>query len=335
MWDRRSLRFRDGRIEAPGGGSPDGSGRIILLIHGYNNDKEEAEQSYAALTLNLSDEYLRLGEKVWKFFWPSYVERLTGASIDQSISFSTRYSTAGTESNTALSVPTYALQVLKAREVGETLGRFLRQLQWTGGVPTEVVFIAHSLGCRVALEAINSILDGRNPATERWRVPCVCFMAAAVPTFMVEENARLWPAATTAQSTYILHSRKDRVLRVLFPPGQGAASLLRQLQRLRGDEPGSLTSAGDHSEGIIPEAVGRFGNPATTFLRRAETRLGHSQYWKHPSTAPGVLRALGKRKTVELRSSSHEQVEWTTPTHPDLPDWTNRLLNPEHHIASR
>jgi hypothetical protein len=317
MWFRRSLRYLDERIEEPGGGSPDGSRRIILLVHGYNNDKEQAEESYDALMRNLPDQHAHLADDVWWFFWPSYVERVTGTAVDYRVTVSG--SEVGTESNSALSVPTYAWQVLKARDVGRELGRYLRSLQREEGTPTEIVFVAHSLGCRVVLEALRELLVESTEEHERDRVPCVCLMAAAVPTFMVGEGARLEYAATVPQATYVLHSRADMVLRWAFRGGQGLATQLMALGF------GGENAGGDEGEGFYPEAVGRYGNPTAVWLRRAETGLGHSGYWTHPSTAPNVLRAMSGQRVADLRQlSTLEGMEWTLPAHPDLPDWNNR-----------
>lgn len=319
MWFRRSLRYHEGRIEEPGGASPDGQTRIILLVHGYNNDKEEAEGSYEALMQRLLEQHASPTGEVWWFFWPSYVERLTGTVVDASDRVQSHE--AGTESNSALSFPTYAWQVLKAREVGRELGRYLRDLHRREGVPTEVVFVAHSLGCRVVLEALHELLADSTLEAERDRVPCVCLMAAAVPTFMVEQEARLEGAAMLPQATYVLHSRSDLVLHWAFPGGQNLASRLIEL----GFGPPVNDATPEEGEGIYPEAVGRYGNPQPVWLRQAETGLGHSGYWTHPSTAPNVLRALEKRSTASLQpESTHESLAWTLPVHPDLPDWKNR-----------
>ena len=321
MWDTRSLRFRDGEIEAPGGGTPAGATRIVLLIHGYNNDKDEAEDSYRALTVNVS-RTPTVRDQIWKFFWPSYVDRLTSASVSHDTSLQSRYSTAGTESNSVLSMPTYALQVLKAPAVGRALGRYLRDLARSAAIPTEIVLVAHSLGCRVALEALRGMLEGSDIETERLRVPCVCLMAAAIPTFMVAEGARLGEAAMLPQASYILHSPADLVLRLAFPGGQGAASILRKLSGLGGDADAPDT---EDDEGWWPEAVGRHGNPTGLWLRRANTGLGHSEYWQHPSTAPSVLQALGAGGPEQLRSlPTLQQITWTLPEYPALPDWRTR-----------
>jgi hypothetical protein len=130
---------------------------------------------------------------------------------------------------------------------------------------------------------------------------------------MIEEGSRLAAAAMVPQSAYVLHSRSDVVLRFAFPPGQGAATAL--LGR----------GAAADSEGMFPEAVGRHGNPNTVWLRRGDTGLGHSGYWGHPFTAPSVLRALRGRVAPELRPlPTLQQVSWSLPPSPELPDWTNR-----------
>ena len=223
-WDRQSLRYRNGVIEAPGGGTPDGHSRIVLLVHGYNNDKEDADKAYAALLAHVTADVGAPAENIWKFYWPGYVERLTGTLTDQPTTVSRGRD--GSESNAVLSAPSYALQVLKAREVGAALGRYIGGLYRGDTVPTEIVLIAHSLGCRVVLEGLRELLRGRPPRAERHRVTAVCLMAAAVPTFMIEEGARLADAAMLPNMAYVLHSRADGVLRYAFPPGQSAASAI-------------------------------------------------------------------------------------------------------------
>lgn len=316
QWDRQSLRYRNGVVDAPGGGTPDGRSRIVLLVHGYNNDKADADESYAAVLANIAEDERASTENVWKFYWPGYVERLTGTLVDHPTDVSRGID--GSQSNALLSAPTYALQVLKAREVGAALGRYLRGIRRSDAVATEVVFVAHSLGCRVVLEALRELLQGRAPYLERHRVPGMCLMAAAVPTFMVQEGSRLANAALVPRAAYVLHSRADIVLRLAFPPGQGAATALLRI----------ASPAAADSEGLLPEAVGRHGNPGTTWLRRGDTGLGHSGYWTHPFTAPSVLRALRGSVAYELRTlPTLQQVAWTLPASPALPDWKNRIVN--------
>ena len=131
LWERQSLRFRNGAIEAPGGATPHGASRIVLLVHGYNNDKADADQSYAALLANVATDVGATAENIWRFYWPSYVERLTGRIVDDPTSVSSGRGAAGTESNALLSMPTYPVQVLKARDVGAALGRYLRGVHAT------------------------------------------------------------------------------------------------------------------------------------------------------------------------------------------------------------
>jgi hypothetical protein len=334
MWDRRSLRYRDGQIEAPAGGSPDGAARIVLLIHGYNNDKEQADQSYAALSLNLGDEHVRLNEQVWKFYWPSYVEPLTSQLADTPIGVLAHHRADGAHSNSALSGLSYPLQVLKARRVGLVLGRFLRNLQHRVGVPTEVVFVAHSLGCRVVLEALRYMVRAGSVDSERQRIPAICLMAAAVPSFMVEPDGRLEGAALLPRTSYVLHSESDWVLRFTFPGGQWLASRMRRFPQYRDADP--QEPDGDDNEGRLPEAVGRHGNPGTTWLRRGNTGLGHSDYWAHPATAPAVLRVLGQHAPRELRPFAGLQgVSWTLPSRPELPDWSLRSRQVERRLPER
>ena len=273
----------------------------MLLVHGYNNDKDEAEKSYRALMENSPDGRESLADQVWWFFWPSYVERLTGMLA----TMRRRRWFQRARHREQCGVVDADLRLAGAegpRGRGARWARTVRGLERREGVPTEVVFVAHSLGCRVVLEALRELLDGSSEENERDRVPCVCLMAAAVPTFMIDEGERLERAAALPQASYVLHSRSDAVLQWAFRGGQGAASLLVTLGFTGALED---TERAD-SEGVYPEAVGRNGRPRSVWLRRADTGLGHSGYWKHRSTAPTVLRAI--QRWQHLRVAAERRI---------------------------
>ena len=121
-----------------------------------------------------------------------------------------------------------------------------------------VHFVAHSLGCRVALETIEFLRQNGGPVVGK-----VCLMAAAVPLFKVQTGGELVEAMEHAGEVRILHSDDDAVLRDTFPPGQ--------------------TLAGGN-EGFFPTALGLHG-----FLSAASGRIvsvdvdnaGHGDYWGH------------------------------------------------------
>jgi pimeloyl-ACP methyl ester carboxylesterase len=289
----RSLWVTNGAIEPPitHRRSPLGRSRLVILIHGYNNDKQKAEKNYELLRAKLRHlvDAHRL-EAIWRFYWPGYVEGLLPAVRRHLTQRMRRTRVPTTEGNLLMTAPLYALQVLKAREVGAELGRYLLQLA-SSERPSELVLIGHSLGCRVALEAVQQFTGA--PAAQRGRVKGVCLMAAAVPTYMIESDRLLGAAARVPQRTWVLYSRKDLVLRWLFGPGQTAAR-----------------------EGFMPTAVGRHGTGVWTATD--ETMLGHGEYWGSSVTTPHLARAFGRATREEL--PNFDLVEWPSASSRDLPE---------------
>lgn len=265
MWASNALRYIDGEVSAPGRiDPPEAPGRMILLVHGYNNDKAQAEAGYHDVTRLLPDHDR---EAVWEFYWPGFIESLTGAPTDTPLSLTPQRDYRETESRYLISAVLYPVQVDKSKQVGLALGRFLDRLR-----PDAVIFIAHSLGCRITLEAIRFLVSAG--AIGRIALPGACLMAAAVPTYLVDAppatEGGLRTAAAAIGRSIVLHSTHDRVLGLGFPIGQTLAR-----------------------EGFLPEAVGLNGGPDTPWAARGDTGLGHSGYWKHESTAAAALRAIG------------------------------------------
>ena len=294
MWPPNALRYIDGAVTAPGRLAAPAPRRMILLIHGYNNDRAQAEQSYRALVTMLPDGDR---EAVWEFFWPGFIERWTGSATDTPLLLAPHRDNRGTESNQLISALAYSTLVSKARDVGLALGQYLDGIR-----PDGLILVAHSLGCRVALEATRFMVSRQ----ARGRVPLAgaCLMAAAVPTFMVDAQSSGAPGplrdgACAIRRSFVLYSTNDYVLRTAFRLGQTAAG------------PG---------EGFMPEAVGVSGGPETPWSVRGDTGLGHSGYWTHPSTAPATLRALGHAGSNSLRElPSFQRVRWTESSAEDLP----------------
>jgi len=298
MWEPQALRYFRGSVSAPGRLTPPyGLPRMIVFVHGYNNDRAQATESYNALMARLSSTDQ---DAVWTLFWPGYVERITGGATDTPLTLAPSDDERGTESNMVLSLPSYSAQVLKAPRVGAALGVFLEAMR-----PGSLIFIAHSLGCRVALEAVGYLT--RPGGQQTTTLSGACLMAAAVPTYMVDAAQAHWYrgptggqfviAARKIERSVVLHSTRDRILQGAFPPGQTAAG-----------------------EGVMPEAVGRHGRPRLAWSARGDTGLGHSGYWTHPGTAPAAMRVMGRGALRELLVLNGVQgVTWTLATTPAPP----------------
>lgn len=131
-----------------------------------------------------------------------------------------------------------------------------------------VHFVAHSLGCRLALETIDNLRQEGGPTVGR-----VCLMAAAVPVFKVRPGGSLAQAMEHAGAVRILYSSDDSVLRYAFPPGQ--------------------TLAGS-DEGVFPVALGLHRPPPGIAGRIDPVVIdsaGHSDYWGDSGRPPASLAA--------------------------------------------
>ena len=223
--------------------------RCTVLVHGYNNNDGEAAQAYLGFRKRGYEEFPALlpgalETRLADAYWPG------DADWPGPLDF--------------LDFLFYPRAVPVAVGTAPVLAAAIRSIP--GLVSIDV--IAHSLGCRVALQAIGELLAS-GPRVER-----VCLMAGAVPVEFLQGDGRYEPVlrALLAQGTpvRVLHSRADLVLRFAFPPGQAAAfepSL--QALGLYGPTPGMPGFGANISERRIPGA-------------------GHSDYWGHnddPSAA--------------------------------------------------
>jgi hypothetical protein len=236
-----------------GGIEPAVGDRLILLVHGFNNDESQAAQSYFAMRSNL-DNVLRLHgtdeeqrkniqSRVWELYWPGYLPlSARGPSGKRRFGY-----------EPALSAASYSLEVVKARTwVADGLATYLRRIR-----PAEVFFIAHSLGCRVVLETVKRLSSS---ILTNIQFPGFVLMAGAVPVDSLLQNGSLGPSALSPSRRYCMHSYRDAVLMLAFPPGQ-------------------LMSAEAPSYGL-PVATGLTGWPTSLWSNHTNTKLGHGGYWK-------------------------------------------------------
>jgi pimeloyl-ACP methyl ester carboxylesterase len=209
-----SVRERgSGGVTASPEASPRGwlQGRrhVVLLVHGYNADAEEARRAFDGFLRMLPARFPPAG----RVYWPG--------DADWGV-FS------------ALCYPT---KIPVARQSAAKLASYLATLRGPGGGPIELTLVGHSLGCRVVLELLEDLswLDD-----SRVVVRVVVLMAAAVPTDLIEAGGQLRQGAVRPFHRHVYFSDDDRVLRFAFPAGQALA-------RLAGLEHGrSLEAVGLH-----------------------------------------------------------------------------------------
>jgi hypothetical protein len=229
--------------------SPSAS-ELLVLIHGYNNSQSEAVAAYDACArrqrsrLSVDSSKARFDALLADVFWPGDAEWL--GALDN------------------LDFLYYASAVRIAKEAAPRLASYLASRPGL----LIVHFLAHSLGCRIALETIRCLNADPGRAL---KIGKVCLMAAAIPTSQVLPGGRLYDSLVEAEFVRVLFSPADKVLRLAFPAGQ--------------------TKAGE-GEGVLPVAIGLHGQiPALPGKIDAEHIVGaaHSDYWGIHDNQPSLL----------------------------------------------
>lgn len=170
---------------------------LVLLVHGYNNTEEDAENSYQTFIDHLlgSFDEQHLGpDSIAKFHWPGNVSTLFGSTVG------------------------YPFDINNARGAAALLAVYLTDIP----VPTlRVTLVGHSMGCRLILEALNNI---RSTAPN---ISIVGLMAAASPVDLVRRGARLFWTGNPPRKMLKYFSEQDVVLLAAFPLGQWVAYQLQ------------------------------------------------------------------------------------------------------------
>jgi pimeloyl-ACP methyl ester carboxylesterase len=189
---------------------------------------------------------------------------------------------------------TYPQQVPHAVEVAEELAKFIGTLSGPGNTQIQITLVAHSLGCRVALEVLARLAQSNHA---RVSVAAVFLMAAAVPSGFVEEERCLDGGLSLAGKTYTLFSSQDEALGFVFRAGQGLADW--------------------GTEGRGTEAIGLRGRPAYRWSHAIRTLNRHSGYFSDPMTAAKLAEALGlvsPRRLVSCHLPSGQTNSRSGPT---------------------
>jgi hypothetical protein len=151
----------------------------------------------------------------------------------------------------------------------------------------ELLFVAHSLGCRVVLEALRSAGDkSTRDGVSGARAGVAAFMAAAVPNELCGSGGDFAAAPNNSRQA-VLYSARDRVLSRFFPLGQAIY-------------------------GERGEPVGRHGRPWGRWSNRMDTQLGHGEYWADSSVREFLVDFLAdrapRRREISERLSPEQRV---------------------------
>jgi hypothetical protein len=219
--------------------------RLILLIPGYNVSESRAQAQLSRFEGHLQGISARLaadvGWLVWRGDWA--VPRLGGLA--------------------------YPFKVAETRHLGKLVADFIVKLRRETSRNREVVLVAHSLGCKLALEAVECLRAAGVPG----KGVKLFLMAAAVAIDEVGIEGRpLFLAARHPVQRGVLHSRSDLILRTMFRLGQAVA-------------PGVPWWSG---------AVGVAGDPRSGWTFSEPMRgFGHGAYWGHRHSADKFAHFMG------------------------------------------
>jgi hypothetical protein len=248
------------------------SRRVVILIHGFANSSKRADRSYDAFAAGLENCLPSCPERFatyFRFHWPGDHP----LPVFNQASFSTRIQSAETSG-----------------------GVLAEKLAATLPADAEIILVAHSLGCRVALAVLRWFI--RKVPAQGPRIGAVFLLAAAVPVRDCHGTGKY--AGRLSGARYLtMYSHHDMVLRIAFPPGHLGFDWLAQ-------------------------AVGRHGAPERDrWDLRFSTGLGHSDYWRSPGVAQAVGRAispLAKYLPPELPAAVERTTsEGESPPERDLP----------------
>lgn len=230
--------------------------RFVILVHGFNVDRDEAFTSYAGLHNNLGLHGTVTRNDFKNFFWPG---------DPRVVQFPRRTPTD------------YAKAVNIAKSSGKKLAEYIETRAANGTLPNEIVFVAHSLGCRLVLETV-AALQARGSGIPA-RID-VILMAAAVPTEFVDLTGHLNAAVRSTKRRIVVYSYNDSVLQRWFPIGQ--------------------TLSDDNSPDGV-EAVGLHGRPSTLWSElKPRHHLDHGGYWRSSTVARVVSEHLHLRPARDL-----------------------------------
>lgn len=245
-----------------------GPRHLVLLVHGYNVSEKEADAAYDVFEqhqrslLAWPSEIYAPDRRVVRVYWPGNAEL------------------------GPLSFLFFMHSISHAKQSGEYLADALEQAAASGQLTVDVV--AHSLGCRVVLEAIAALQAGTRVRFER-----LVFFAAAVAIHKIEVDGKQRLALEYCQhveeGALSLYSGKDIVLSAAFPAGE------------------TLTPG---HEGIMPTALGHAKwcspHPLPKLDQRENASADHSDYWGKDGKA-GRVQFASREARRFLRFPSAEE----------------------------
>lgn len=225
---------------------------LVLLIHGFNNTQKQAQEAYDGF-LSLQRELGDLNPdqpvadgRIVEFYWPGDVGWWGWSRAKN-----------------------YEDSLERAIGIAQQLPEALRRAVGHND-RIEIDIVAHSMGCRLTIELIRRLIAVPDVSIQR-----VVFMAAAVPTFLLEPPERLRTGLDhpRVEGVMSLFSADDWVLDNAFPLGQW-------------DAQGESWTDGDEWRRGNTVALGHERwvpvNPPRVLSQENQIQIsgaGHSDYW--------------------------------------------------------
>ena len=230
-----------------------GCRHVLVLVHGFNNSQEKAEESYALFYSRLEGHFRRSNlapDAVAFFHWPG------------------NYAMARFDA-----AAWYHVDIERARESAKLFAEYLSGFDDPESL--RVTLVGHSLGCRLILLTLKNLRGPRIP-----KIDIVSLMAPAIPVDLLSqlndpdlEDDDLSLTVQAPRRILKFFSKRDWALSAGFPLGQQAA-YQRKIEKRH-----------------YREAVGLNGSPASVGIP-FETNNGHSDYWGDVRTTNELGRLL-------------------------------------------
>ena len=147
--------------------------RILMLIHGYNNEPEDVHNAYAMIEANIETHAASAYDEVIGYIWPG-----GDGPFD------------------------YAPAKKRANALARRVGIWLEKMK-EADVTVDVM--VHSMGARVIFKALKT--------TSATYARHIFTMAAAVDNESIEKDEEFFPSTNRCESVFVFHSRHDGVLR--------------------------------------------------------------------------------------------------------------------------
>jgi hypothetical protein len=167
----------------------------VILIHGFNVKEEESLPTLGRFRDALGHYAPSLKKDIFTCTWPG----------NRNMPIATHFA--------------YSTMIKKAAGSALTLGETIEKRYERDTAPAELVIVAHSLGCKVAIEVLTRMAEEGRP--KKIKKLIVALMAAAVPVEHLRPGGKYHAALKVVDTIVALHSPDDDILKpLIFGVGQ-------------------------------------------------------------------------------------------------------------------